>query len=128
MNASPARAKRTLMENGLYAALASTVRAIIRFNFFRPQSLAWAVRKLSPGKNVAPSPPPVFATEKTKNAMRSLGFESEEKIDGNVISWADRVKGKTTVSCESSRKKQVIDSHLWFKCWGMRCTCILSIL
>ncbi|CAB4002510.1 Hypothetical predicted protein, partial [Paramuricea clavata] len=67
-----------------------------------PQSLAWAVRKLSPGKNAAPSPPPVFA----KNAVRTLEFESEGKTESNVISWADRVKGKKTISSESSVKAQ----------------------
>jgi hypothetical protein len=70
--------------------------------------LAWAVRKLSPGKNAAPCPPPVFA----KNAVRTLEFESEGKTGNNVISWADRVKGKKTISCEPSVKAQVIYAFL----------------
>ena len=72
--------------------------------------MAWAVRKLSPGKNAAPSPPPVFVTEKSKNVVRNLEFESDEKTRGDVISWADRVKGKTTASCEPSEKPQVRDT------------------
>ena len=69
--------------------------------------MAWAVRKLSPGKNAAPSPPPVFVSEKTKNAVKNLEVDYDGKTGCDVISWADRVKGKTTVSNELPGKSKV---------------------
>lgn len=77
------------------------------FSYFRPQSLAWAVRKLSPGKGAAPSPPPVFTAEKTKSAAKSLEFAANGVTDNNVISWADRVKGKTATSTDNMMNTQV---------------------
>ncbi|XP_028408191.1 S phase cyclin A-associated protein in the endoplasmic reticulum-like isoform X2 [Dendronephthya gigantea] len=74
--------------------------------YHRPQSLAWAVRKLSPGKGAAPSPPPVFTAEKTKNTVRSLEFAADGETDNNIISWADRVKGKTAAPTDTMTNVQ----------------------
>ncbi|XP_046858949.1 S phase cyclin A-associated protein in the endoplasmic reticulum-like isoform X2 [Xenia sp. Carnegie-2017] len=68
----------------------------------RPQSLAWAVRKLSPGKYPISSPPPVFSSRKRRPLMKTLELE-ETSVDG-VMSWADRVKGRTSVSDRSTPK------------------------
>lgn len=93
--------------------------------FSRPQFLAWAVRKLSPGKNATPSPPPVFANDKSKSVVRTLEFASQGKADDNLISWADRVKGKNAVSRQSPPLKpvQVIYTE---KHAGCTCTYFLN--
>ena len=82
----------------------------------RPQSLAWAVRKLSPGKSVATSPLPIFASDKTmKNAVRNLSFgdnaNETQKVSDGVISWADRVKGKRNVPCQVQVNGRVLNEQ-----------------
>uniref|UniRef100_H0VG15 S-phase cyclin A associated protein in the ER n=2 Tax=Cavia porcellus TaxID=10141 RepID=H0VG15_CAVPO len=72
----------------------------------RPTSLAWEVKKMSPGRHVIPSP----STDRinvTSNARRSLNFGSSP---GTVVtpcmasagvSWADKVKAHHTGSSSS---------------------------
>ncbi|XP_060230218.1 S phase cyclin A-associated protein in the endoplasmic reticulum isoform X3 [Meriones unguiculatus] len=72
----------------------------------RPTSLAWEVKKMSPGRHVIPSP----STDRmnaTSTARRSLNFGS---LPGAVtapclaptgVSWADKVKAHHTVSTTS---------------------------
>ncbi|XP_078286221.1 S phase cyclin A-associated protein in the endoplasmic reticulum isoform X1 [Rhinoraja longicauda] len=68
----------------------------------RPTSLAWEVRKMSPGRHVMPSPP----TDRictTSNARRSLNFGAPNtmaappalvaaRLASTGVSWADKVK------------------------------------
>ncbi|XP_055477901.1 S phase cyclin A-associated protein in the endoplasmic reticulum isoform X1 [Psammomys obesus] len=73
----------------------------------RPTSLAWEVKKMSPGRHVIPSP----STDRmnaTSTARRSLNFGS---LPGAVtapclaptgVSWADKVKAHHTVSTTSN--------------------------
>ncbi|XP_056020838.1 S phase cyclin A-associated protein in the endoplasmic reticulum-like isoform X2 [Ostrea edulis] len=64
----------------------------------RPTSIAWEVRKMSPGKTTSQGQGP--ANTPTSPAQRVLQFtdqnktEAEGKGDGN--SWADKVRGKTS--------------------------------
>lgn len=66
----------------------------------RPNSIAWEVRKMSPGKTTSQGQGPVNAP--TSPAQRVLLFtdtnktEPETKRNGN--SWADRVRGKVSPS------------------------------
>ena len=98
----------------------------VRYSTFRPTSLAWEVRKSSPGKTLAPSPVSSALSPSDRSSVspsRSLDFESsqfcqsitpadqtlvsqnstnvEVNQDGSKgLSWADKVKGspKATVS------------------------------
>uniref|UniRef100_A0A8C5TNN0 S-phase cyclin A associated protein in the ER n=1 Tax=Malurus cyaneus samueli TaxID=2593467 RepID=A0A8C5TNN0_9PASS len=63
----------------------------------RPTSLAWEVKKMSPGRHVIPSP----STDRisvTSNARRSLNFGYETmtisatRLAPSGVSWADKVK------------------------------------
>ncbi|NXY88033.1 SCAPE protein, partial [Alcedo cyanopectus] len=63
----------------------------------RPTSLAWEVKKMSPGRHVMPSP----STDRmsvTSNARRSLNFGnpavpiSATRLAPSGVSWADKVK------------------------------------
>uniref|UniRef100_A0A7M4ELJ8 S-phase cyclin A associated protein in the ER n=1 Tax=Crocodylus porosus TaxID=8502 RepID=A0A7M4ELJ8_CROPO len=68
----------------------------------RPTSLAWEVKKMSPGRHVIPSPS-ADRISVTSNARRSLNFGYETKKNPSVtiaatrlapsgVSWADKVK------------------------------------
>ncbi|XP_004468236.1 S phase cyclin A-associated protein in the endoplasmic reticulum isoform X2 [Dasypus novemcinctus] len=69
----------------------------------RPTSLAWEVKKMSPGRHVIPSP----STDRisvTSNARRSLNFGSSPatvaapRLAPTGVSWADKVKAHHTNS------------------------------
>lgn len=73
----------------------------------RPTSLAWEVKKMSPGRHVIPSP----STDRinvTSNARRSLNFGaspgtvSTPRLAPSGVSWADKVKAHHTGSTVSS--------------------------
>nr|XP_012313116.1 S phase cyclin A-associated protein in the endoplasmic reticulum isoform X1 [Aotus nancymaae] len=73
----------------------------------RPTSLAWEVKKMSPGRHVIPSP----STDRvnvTSNARRSLNFGGSTgtvpapRLAPTGVSWADKVKAHHTVSTASS--------------------------
>ncbi|KFO12175.1 S phase cyclin A-associated protein in the endoplasmic reticulum, partial [Balearica regulorum gibbericeps] len=63
----------------------------------RPTSLAWEVKKMSPGRHVIPSPSTDRITV-TSNARRSLNFGnpavtiSATRLAPSGVSWADKVK------------------------------------
>ena len=65
---------------------------------FRPQSLAWEVRKMSPGKCISPPPAVLIAGRNSPiiSAQKSLHFGSINQKAGTPnagLSWADKVKG-----------------------------------
>ncbi|XP_060257702.1 S phase cyclin A-associated protein in the endoplasmic reticulum isoform X6 [Ovis aries] len=73
----------------------------------RPTSLAWEVKKMSPGRHVIPSP----STDRinvTSNARRSLNFGGSSgtvaapRLAPTGVSWADKVKAHHTGSTASS--------------------------
>ncbi|XP_073918020.1 S phase cyclin A-associated protein in the endoplasmic reticulum isoform X1 [Castor canadensis] len=73
----------------------------------RPTSLAWEVKKMSPGRHVIPSP----STDRinvTTNARRSLNFGGSSgtvaapRLAPTGVSWADKVKAHHTGSAPSS--------------------------
>ncbi|XP_012584102.1 PREDICTED: S phase cyclin A-associated protein in the endoplasmic reticulum isoform X4 [Condylura cristata] len=73
----------------------------------RPTSLAWEVKKMSPGRHVIPSP----STDRisvTSNARRSLNFGGSPgtvaapRLAPTGVSWADKVKAHHTGSIASS--------------------------
>ncbi|XP_042797252.1 S phase cyclin A-associated protein in the endoplasmic reticulum isoform X3 [Panthera leo] len=73
----------------------------------RPTSLAWEVKKMSPGRHVIPSP----STDRisvTSNARRSLNFGGSPgtvaapRLAPTGVSWADKVKAHHTGSPASS--------------------------
>uniref|UniRef100_A0A8C2PI41 S phase cyclin A-associated protein in the endoplasmic reticulum N-terminal domain-containing protein n=1 Tax=Capra hircus TaxID=9925 RepID=A0A8C2PI41_CAPHI len=73
----------------------------------RPTSLAWEVKKMSPGRHVIPSP----STDRinvTSNARRSLNFGGSSgtvaapRLAPTGVSWADKVKAHHTGSTPSS--------------------------
>ncbi|XP_054944119.1 S phase cyclin A-associated protein in the endoplasmic reticulum isoform X8 [Physeter macrocephalus] len=73
----------------------------------RPTSLAWEVKKMSPGRHVIPSP----STDRisvTSNARRSLNFGGSPgtvaapRLAPSGVSWADKVKAHHTGSTASS--------------------------
>uniref|UniRef100_A0A8I3W8W9 S-phase cyclin A associated protein in the ER n=1 Tax=Callithrix jacchus TaxID=9483 RepID=A0A8I3W8W9_CALJA len=73
----------------------------------RPTSLAWEVKKMSPGRHVIPSP----STDRinvTSNARRSLNFGGSTgtvpapRLAPTGVSWADKVKAHHTGSTASS--------------------------
>ncbi|XP_045397822.1 S phase cyclin A-associated protein in the endoplasmic reticulum isoform X5 [Lemur catta] len=71
----------------------------------RPTSLAWEVKKMSPGRHVIPSP----STDRvTSNARRSLNFGGSPgtvaapHLAPTGVSWADKVKAQHTGSTASS--------------------------
>uniref|UniRef100_G3U816 S-phase cyclin A associated protein in the ER n=1 Tax=Loxodonta africana TaxID=9785 RepID=G3U816_LOXAF len=73
----------------------------------RPTSLAWEVKKMSPGRHVIPSP----STDRisvTSNARRSLNFGGSTgtvaapRLAPTGVSWADKVKAHHTGSPASS--------------------------
>ncbi|XP_066095422.1 S phase cyclin A-associated protein in the endoplasmic reticulum isoform X2 [Saccopteryx bilineata] len=73
----------------------------------RPTSLAWEVKKMSPGRHVIPSP----STERigvASNARRSLNFGASPgtvvtpRLAPTGVSWADKVKAHHTGSPASS--------------------------
>ncbi|XP_062926519.1 S phase cyclin A-associated protein in the endoplasmic reticulum isoform X1 [Mobula hypostoma] len=80
----------------------------------RPTSLAWEVRKMSPGRHVMPSPPADRICT-TSNARRSLNFGAPNamaaptalaaaRLAPTGVSWADKVKANgagTTISAAS---------------------------
>ncbi|CAN0266276.1 unnamed protein product [Lampetra fluviatilis] len=57
----------------------------------RPTSLAWEVRKMSPGRHVAPSPPPDRITSVT-GTKRKLTFPAAPVHNSVGSSWADKVR------------------------------------
>uniref|UniRef100_A0A2K6GVY4 S-phase cyclin A associated protein in the ER n=2 Tax=Propithecus coquereli TaxID=379532 RepID=A0A2K6GVY4_PROCO len=73
----------------------------------RPTSLAWEVKKMSPGRHVIPSPSTDRITV-TSNARRSLNFGGSPgtvaapHLAPTGVSWADKVKAHHTVSTASS--------------------------
>ncbi|XP_075361831.1 S phase cyclin A-associated protein in the endoplasmic reticulum isoform X3 [Mycteria americana] len=101
----------------------------------RPTSLAWEVKKMSPGRHVIPSP----STDRisvTSNARRSLNFGnpavtiSATRLAPSGVSWADKVKANhgtkaaspelaTPQTClpppaqKSSRKNDRKDAEGW---------------
>ncbi|XP_064013389.1 S phase cyclin A-associated protein in the endoplasmic reticulum isoform X2 [Pogoniulus pusillus] len=101
----------------------------------RPTSLAWEVKKMSPGRHVIPSP----STDRinvTSNARRSLNFGnpavtiSATRLAPSGVSWADKVKAShgtkaavpelaTAQTClpppaqKSSRKNDRKDAEGW---------------
>ncbi|XP_061856197.1 S phase cyclin A-associated protein in the endoplasmic reticulum isoform X2 [Colius striatus] len=101
----------------------------------RPTSLAWEVKKMSPGRHVIPSP----STDRinvTSNARRSLNFGnpavtiSATRLAPSAVSWADKVKANhgtkaaapvlaTAQTClpppaqKSSRKNDRKDAEGW---------------
>ncbi|XP_074956053.1 S phase cyclin A-associated protein in the endoplasmic reticulum isoform X1 [Phalacrocorax aristotelis] len=101
----------------------------------RPTSLAWEVKKMSPGRHVIPSP----STDRisvTSNARRSLNFGnpavtiSATRLSPSGVSWADKVKANhgtkaaspelaTSQTClpppvqKSSRKNDRKDAEGW---------------
>uniref|UniRef100_A0A8V5GRJ8 Uncharacterized protein n=1 Tax=Melopsittacus undulatus TaxID=13146 RepID=A0A8V5GRJ8_MELUD len=99
----------------------------------RPTSLAWEVKKMSPGRHVIPSP----STDRisvTSNARRSLNFGPAVTISATRlapgVSWADKVKANhgtkaaspeltTAQTCvpppaqKSSRKNDRKDAEGW---------------
>ncbi|XP_042680556.1 S phase cyclin A-associated protein in the endoplasmic reticulum isoform X2 [Centrocercus urophasianus] len=100
----------------------------------RPTSLAWEVKKMSPGRHVIPSPSSDRISV-TSNARRSLNFGnpsvaiSATRLAPSGVSWADKVKanhGKAagpesaaTQTClpapiqKSSRKNDRKDAEGW---------------
>uniref|UniRef100_A0A8C9SFV4 S-phase cyclin A-associated protein in the ER n=1 Tax=Scleropages formosus TaxID=113540 RepID=A0A8C9SFV4_SCLFO len=75
----------------------------------RPTSLAWEVRKMSPGRHVVPSP----STERilsSPNARRSLNFGgppptlATARLPLTGPSWADRVKSSQTLAVPTHEK------------------------
>lgn len=73
----------------------------------RPTSLAWEVKKMSPGRHVIPSP----STDRisvTSNARRSLNFGTSPgtvaapRLAPTGVSWADKVKAHQTGSAAAS--------------------------
>nr|XP_054369892.1 S phase cyclin A-associated protein in the endoplasmic reticulum [Mirounga angustirostris] len=73
----------------------------------RPTSLAWEVKKMSPGRHVIPSP----STDRisvTSNARRSLNFGGSPgtvaapRLAPTGVSWADKVKAHHTGSPAAS--------------------------
>eukprot|EP00076_Gallus_gallus_P044350 XP_025009888.1 S phase cyclin A-associated protein in the endoplasmic reticulum isoform X5 [Gallus gallus] len=100
----------------------------------RPTSLAWEVKKMSPGRHVIPSPSSDRISV-TSNARRSLNFGnpsvaiSATRLAPSGVSWADKVKanhGKaagpelaSTQTClpapiqKSSRKNDRKDAEGW---------------
>ncbi|XP_049634542.1 LOW QUALITY PROTEIN: S phase cyclin A-associated protein in the endoplasmic reticulum [Suncus etruscus] len=73
----------------------------------RPTSLAWEVKKMSPGRHMIPSP----STDRisvTSNARRSLNFGGSPgtvaapRLAPTGVSWADKVKAHHTASVASS--------------------------
>lgn len=73
----------------------------------RPTSLAWEVKKMSPGRHMIPSP----STDRisvTSNARRSLNFGGSPgtvaapRLAPTGVSWADKVKAHHTSSVASS--------------------------
>ncbi|KAM9710942.1 S phase cyclin A-associated protein in the endoplasmic reticulum isoform 5-T5 [Dama dama] len=73
----------------------------------RPTSLAWEVKKMSPGRHVIPSP----STDRinvTSNARRSLNFGGSSgtgaapRLAPTGVSWADKVKAHHTGSAAAS--------------------------
>ncbi|XP_077905347.1 S phase cyclin A-associated protein in the endoplasmic reticulum isoform X11 [Ictidomys tridecemlineatus] len=73
----------------------------------RPTSLAWEVKKMSPGRHVIPSP----STDRisvTSNARRSLNFGGSPgtvaapRVAPTGVSWADKVKAHHAGSTNSS--------------------------
>uniref|UniRef100_A0A8D0HF02 S-phase cyclin A associated protein in the ER n=1 Tax=Sphenodon punctatus TaxID=8508 RepID=A0A8D0HF02_SPHPU len=100
----------------------------------RPTSLAWEVKKMSPGRHVIPSP----STDRisvTSNARRSLNFGpsvtiAATRLAPSGVSWADKVKANhgattatpaivTTQTCmptpvqKSSRRNERKDAEGW---------------
>ncbi|KAM9125259.1 S phase cyclin A-associated protein in the endoplasmic reticulum isoform 2-T2 [Pangshura tecta] len=101
----------------------------------RPTSLAWEVKKMSPGRHVIPSP----STDRisvTSNARRSLNFGNPSvtiaatRLAPSGVSWADKVKANrgakaatpelaTTQTCmptpvqKSSRRNERKDAEGW---------------
>ncbi|XP_060115892.1 S phase cyclin A-associated protein in the endoplasmic reticulum isoform X2 [Heteronotia binoei] len=73
----------------------------------RPTSLAWEVKKMSPGRHVIPSP----STDRinvTSNARRSLNFGApsaavtSNRLAPSGVSWADKVKANHTAAAPAS--------------------------
>uniref|UniRef100_A0A8C3FD69 S-phase cyclin A associated protein in the ER n=1 Tax=Chrysemys picta bellii TaxID=8478 RepID=A0A8C3FD69_CHRPI len=101
----------------------------------RPTSLAWEVKKMSPGRHVIPSP----STDRisvTSNARRSLNFGNPSvtiattRLAPSGVSWADKVKANhgakaatpqlaSTQTCmpapvqKSSRRNERKDAEGW---------------
>ncbi|XP_053128233.1 S phase cyclin A-associated protein in the endoplasmic reticulum isoform X2 [Hemicordylus capensis] len=75
----------------------------------RPTSLAWEVKKMSPGRHVIPSP----STDRigvTSNARRSLNFGApsvtvtSSRLAPSGVSWADKVKANHTTTAPNLEK------------------------
>ncbi|XP_074088582.1 S phase cyclin A-associated protein in the endoplasmic reticulum isoform X2 [Macrotis lagotis] len=78
----------------------------------RPTSLAWEVKKMSPGRHVLPSP----STDRinaTSNARRSLNFGGPSgtiaatRLAPSGVSWADKVKANHSVTAAPSNAAPV---------------------
>ncbi|XP_039193549.1 S phase cyclin A-associated protein in the endoplasmic reticulum isoform X2 [Crotalus tigris] len=80
----------------------------------RPTSLAWEVKKMSPGRHVIPSP----STDRisvTSNARRTLNFGgppaavTSNRLSPSGVSWADKVKASHpgTAPCSKEAAAQV---------------------
>ncbi|RLV94836.1 hypothetical protein DV515_00012988, partial [Chloebia gouldiae] len=87
----------------------------------RPTSLAWEVKKMSPGRHVIPSP----STDRisvTSNARRSLNFGnpavtiSATRLAPSGVSWADKVKanhGSKAANPELATAQACLDAEGW---------------
>ncbi|KAM9313405.1 S phase cyclin A-associated protein in the endoplasmic reticulum [Gastrophryne carolinensis] len=64
----------------------------------RPTSLAWEVKKMSPGRHVLPSPSTDRVVSSTSSARRALNFGGPSlsmapaRLTPSGVSWADKVK------------------------------------
>ncbi|XP_040269541.1 S phase cyclin A-associated protein in the endoplasmic reticulum isoform X1 [Bufo bufo] len=72
----------------------------------RPTSLAWEVKKMSPGRHVLPSPSP-SGVSSTSSARRALNFGGPTlsltpgRLTPSGVSWADKVKANHGVSASN---------------------------
>ena len=86
---------------------------------FRPQSLAWEVRKMSPGKCISPPPAVIIAGRHSPivSAQKSLHFGSLPMVQkvgspSAGFSWADKVKGlkPSPTNCGGSHQNSEMDN------------------
>ncbi|XP_065059584.1 S phase cyclin A-associated protein in the endoplasmic reticulum-like isoform X1 [Rhopilema esculentum] len=79
----------------------------------RPQSLAWEVRKMSPGKCISPPPAVIMVGRHSPifNAQKSLNFGNFSLVQKDCspsagLSWADKVKGLKATPSGSPKSDQ----------------------